>query len=96
VRDDVRHVYHLYVVRVAERPRVMEYLGQQGIGAGIHYPIPLPVQPAYPEYNDQQAAFPVTCDMMDEILSLPIHGSMSDAQVDHVITQLTKIVGELA
>lgn len=82
---DVRHVYHLYVIRVKNRERIMNYLSEKGISTGIHYPIPLPFLKAYEYLGYRPEDFPVAYKLKDEILSLPIHGSMTDVQIQYVI-----------
>lgn len=88
VMPDVRHVYHLYVVRVKNRKVVATALSEQGISTGIHYPIPLPFLNAYSYLGHKPEDFPVSFSLKEEILSLPIHGSMTDQQVEYVIDQL--------
>jgi len=91
VREDVRHVFHLYVVRVKNRDEVMQHLSEHGIGCGIHYPIALPFQPAYAHLDLRAENFPVSRAIMDEIVSLPMHGDLTDEHVDFVISELTKV-----
>jgi len=91
VRSDVRHVFHLYVVRVRNRDEVLKHLTSRGIGCGIHYPIALPFQPAYARLDHKPEDFPVARAVMDEILSLPIHGDLTDAQVDYVIEETQRV-----
>ncbi len=91
VGDDLRHVFHLYVIRVNNRQEVQTYLGEQGIASGIHYPLALPFQPAYSRLQAKPEDFPVAHEYQDQILSLPMHGSMPDDQVDFVIEQVNKI-----
>jgi len=88
ILPDVRHVYHLYVIRVKNRNKVKEFLAEKEIRTGIHYPIPLPFLKAYSYLEHISADFPVTYSIKDEILSLPIHGDMTDDQVEYVIKQL--------
>jgi len=92
VLPDVKHVYHLYVIRTKNRDRVKELLAGKGIATGIHYPIPLPFLNAYSYLGHKPADFPVACSMKDEILSLPIHGDMTDEQVEYVMASLKDIV----
>lgn len=92
VLPDVKHVYHLYVVRVKNRAKVMELLKGKGIFTGIHYPIPLPFLKAYNYLGHKPEDFPNAFTIKDEILSLPIHGSMSEEQAWYVVEQLKKIV----
>ena len=95
VLQDVRHVYHLYVVRVKNRDKVKKILEQKGIPTGIHYPIPLPFLNAYRYLGHGPSDFPVAYSLKDEILSLPIHGDMVDEQVEYVIKQLRDAAGDL-
>lgn len=78
------HVYHLYVVRVRDRDRVIARLKESGIGAGIHYPIPLHRQPAYAHLNLGPGSFPVAEKVVAEIVSLPMYAELTDAMVDEV------------
>jgi dTDP-4-amino-4,6-dideoxygalactose transaminase len=88
VMPNVSHVYHLYVIRVKNREQVMQYLKGKGIATGIHYPIPLPFLKAYSYLGHKAQDFPVAGKLKSEILSLPIHGSMSDNDVKFVIDQV--------
>lgn len=95
VMPDVKHVYHLYVIRTKNREKVKELLAEKGIATGIHYPIPLPFLKAYSYLGHKPADFPVAYSMKDEILSLPIHGDMTDEQVEYVIANLKDIVNKM-
>lgn len=78
------HVYHLYVVRHAQRDRLARHLHQQGIGTGIHYPVPVHLQPAYKERFGGEGSLPHTERAAREILSLPIYPELADDQVRRV------------
>lgn len=80
-----RGVYHLYVVRVANREGMIEHLKQAGIGTGIHYPIPLHQQKAYVGMGYGAQAFPVTERVAPEILSLPMFPQLTAAQQMRVV-----------
>lgn len=95
VLPDVRHVYHLYVIRVKNRNRIKEFLAEKEIDTGIHYPIPLPFLKAYKYLEHKPSDFPVVFSLKNEILSLPIHGDMTDNQVEYVIKQLKVAVKKL-
>jgi dTDP-4-amino-4,6-dideoxygalactose transaminase len=56
---DVRHVYHIYAIRVPDRDEVMRFLTQKGIGCGVHYPVPVHLQEAYRDLGYAEGAFPV-------------------------------------
>ena len=70
---DGQHVWHLYVVRVAERDRVLAELGRAGVGAGIHYPYPVHLTGAYAHLGLGPGTAPVAERAAGEILSLPMH-----------------------
>lgn len=90
--NNVRHVYHLYVIRTKSREKLKKYLEEKAISTGIHYPIPLPFLKAYSYLKHKPDDFPVAYKLKDEILSLPIHGDMNDKQVDYVIEQVKKAI----
>lgn len=77
--------WHLYVIRTPRRDDLLAYLKQHGIGAGIHYPIPLHLQPAYADLGLTRGALPVTEAVADTCLSLPIYPELTEAQQDRVI-----------
>lgn len=72
VRPGNVDVWHLYVIRVAERERVMAELGDAGIGVGIHYPTPVHLTAAYQGLGYRRGQFPVAETAADSILSLPM------------------------
>jgi len=99
-----RHVYHLYTVRVAAagvagpagpspRDRVRAALLENGIETGIHYPIPLHLQPAYAWMGLKEGSFPHAERAAREVLSLPLYPEMTEAQVDRVCETLLEILG---
>jgi dTDP-4-amino-4,6-dideoxygalactose transaminase len=94
VAAGARHVYHLYVVRVRNRNSLQGDLARRGIATGIHYPVPLPLLKAYGYLGHRDSDFPVASRLKDQILSLPIHGSMSDAEVAYVIDTVRSLVTE--
>jgi dTDP-4-amino-4,6-dideoxygalactose transaminase len=77
-------VYHLYVVRVADREALQAHLAEAGIGTGIHYPIPLHLQRAYQHLNYKKGDFPITERVAVEIVSLPMFPQMKQEQLDLV------------
>lgn len=92
VVPEARHVYHLYVIRVKNRDKLMKFLADKGIPTGIHYPIPLPFLRAYSYLGHKPADFANAYSLKDEILSLPIYGDMTNEQVGYVIDQLIDTV----
>jgi len=85
VQDPLRHVHHLFVVRTSKRDQLLKHLTQNQIGAIIHYPIPIHLQKAYAQMGWRKGHFPLAEKAADEILSLPLFPTMSNAQVDYVI-----------
>jgi dTDP-4-amino-4,6-dideoxygalactose transaminase len=83
-----RAVYHLYVVRSADRDGLMEHLKAAGIGSGIHYPVPLHLQKAYTGLNYTERDFPVTSRVATEILSLPMFPQLTFSQQAHVVREI--------
>ncbi|MCG3157457.1 MAG: dTDP-3-amino-3,4,6-trideoxy-alpha-D-glucose transaminase [bacterium] len=81
-------VYHLFIVQVEQRERLQEKLKQQGIATGIHYPIPLHLQPAYAHLGLRRGTFPVSEAAAERVLSLPMYAEMSNAMVEHVAVAL--------
>jgi dTDP-4-amino-4,6-dideoxygalactose transaminase len=86
-------VYHLYVVRVQDRQALLAYLSEGGIGAGIHYPIPLHLQKAYQHLNYKKGDYPVTERVAAEIVSLPMFPQMTNKQVDEVAKRVKEFAG---
>jgi dTDP-4-amino-4,6-dideoxygalactose transaminase len=87
----VRHVFHLYVIQVNNREELMKHLQGQGIATGIHYPVPLPATPAYAGLGYKSDQFPVTYEIADKIVSLPMHGDLTDEDVELVIQEVKKV-----
>jgi dTDP-4-amino-4,6-dideoxygalactose transaminase len=87
------HVYHLYVVRTAERDALKEHLARAGIATAIHYPVPIHLQPAYAPLRMGPGSLPNTERAAAEILSLPMHPSISDAEIDFVCDRVRAFEG---
>jgi dTDP-4-amino-4,6-dideoxygalactose transaminase len=79
-----RHVYHLFVVRLPDRERTRQELTKQGIGVGLHYPIPLHLQAAYQDMGWRAGDFPESERAAASILSLPMFPHITEAQVEYV------------
>jgi len=89
-----RHVFHLYVVRVLDRDHLATALAQRGIGTGIHYPIPAHLQEAYAGLGYARGSLPVAEEWAQEVLSLPMHPSLTFDQVATVSRELRILVEE--
>jgi dTDP-4-amino-4,6-dideoxygalactose transaminase len=80
-RPDDRHVYHLYVVRSPDRDALRKALAADGIETGLHYPVPVHLQPAYASLGYGPGAFPAAEQAAAEVLSLPLFAELADHQV---------------
>ena len=83
-RPGCRHVYHVYAVRTGDREKLREALDNQGIQTGVHYPIPVHLQPAHADLGYHAGDFPVAEQVAREVLSLPIFPEMTREQVQTV------------
>ena len=82
--NEAEHVWHLFVIRTRSREKLQNYLTENGVQTLIHYPIPPHKQEAYKDWNN--LSFPVTEQIHNEVLSLPISPVMTDKQVSDVIS----------
>ena len=85
-RPGTTHVFHQYVIRLAERDRLRAHLRAAGIGTGVHYPVPVHQQPAYSgRLGSGPSGLGVTARAAPQILSLPIYPQLPNQAVDRVI-----------
>lgn len=82
------HVHHLYVIRVADRDGVLARLQEAGIGAGIHYPVPIHLQGAFASLGHAEGAFPAAEAAAREVLSLPIFPGITVDEQERVVAAL--------
>jgi dTDP-4-amino-4,6-dideoxygalactose transaminase len=87
------HVYHLYVIRTAQRDGLLAHLHQQGIGAAIHYPVPIHLQPFYAGDGFRPGQFPITERVCAQVLSLPMFPELTASQIEYVATQVHQFFG---
>lgn len=88
------HVYHLYVVRVRDRDRVRRELGEIGIQTGIHYAVPLHLEPAFAALGYSAGDFPVAERAAESVISLPMYPYIDDDEVARVCESLAEAVGD--
>lgn len=84
VAPESEHVYHLFVIRHPRRDDLQKFLKQRGIASGVHYPLPLHLQPAYANLSYKQGDFPVTEAAAKQVLSLPMYPEMTRKMVTEV------------
>ncbi|RLF35722.1 MAG: erythromycin biosynthesis sensory transduction protein eryC1 [Thermoplasmata archaeon] len=80
-----KHVYYMYVIRTTKRDKLMNYLKERGISTGIHYPVPLHLQPAYKNFGFKKGDFPVSEKLADEILSIPVYPELTEEQLNYIV-----------
>jgi perosamine synthetase len=92
-RQGYGHVYHQYTVRVEkDRDRVSERLRELGVGTAIHYPIPVHKQPLYIDLGYGSISLPISERMAGQVLSLPVHPGLTDADLDRIIESVRSAV----
>jgi dTDP-4-amino-4,6-dideoxygalactose transaminase len=90
--NGARHVYYMYEIRIQQRDLLMAYLKQQGIECGIHYPLPLHLQPAYASFGFRKGQFPVSEQLAQEIISIPIYPELTSDQRQYIVDHIKKFV----
>ena len=87
------HSYYVYVVRVQNRDDVMAQLKEKGCGCGIHYPVPLHLQPAYADLGGREGDLPVSEKYAKQIVSIPMFPELTREQVDEAASIIRAVVG---
>lgn len=84
--SDDTHVYHQYTLKImnGKRDALVKHLNENGIPCGVYYPIPLHSQKAYMDERYNEADFPVTNQLVKEVISLPMHTELDDEQIDFI------------
>jgi dTDP-4-amino-4,6-dideoxygalactose transaminase len=94
--DFVRHVYHIYAIRVPERDEVIRRLSEKGIGSGVHYPVPIHLQEAYRSLGYERGAFPIAERCAREFVSLPMFPELTPLQLEMVCQAVREAVADPA
>ena len=87
--DYARHVYHVYAVQSENRDDLQNRLTAAGVQTGVHYPIPIHLQPAYASLGYKRGDLPVTEALAERVLSLPMFPELTDEQIDRVTEAIT-------
>jgi len=88
IPDWAKSVFHLYVIRAERRDELQKFLGENGIGTGLHYPIPLHLQKAYANNGFAKGMFPIAERVSSEILSLPMFPNLTSEQIHYVVEKI--------
>lgn len=83
-RPGNRHVYHIYAIRVRQREKFQKAMASAGVQTGIHYPVPVHLQPAYEDLGYKAGDFPHTESAAAEVISLPMFAELNQAQLGYV------------
>jgi perosamine synthetase len=95
VRPGVTHVYHQYTIRVAGRDEFAERLKDRGVGSSVYYPIPVHRQRPFAALGFADQRYPVTDRLTEQVLSIPVHPSLTDDEVETVIGAVNETAVEL-
>ncbi len=93
-RPGVRHVFHLYIVRVRRRDELHQFLNARGVEAKIHYPIPVHLQKAAAHLGYQRGDFPNAEADAEQVITLPAHPYLTDQEIAYTITQVREFFGK--
>ena len=97
--DYAKHVYHLFVIKVngnnlaerkLKRDQLQKFLGENEIASGLHYPVPLHLQKCFEHLGYKRGDFPVTEELAESGLSLPMYAELTNEQIQHVANSINK------
>lgn len=90
------HVFHQYTIKITNgrRDELVKHLNEQGIPCGVYYPIPLHKQKAYQDDRYNEEDFPVTNQLIQEVMSLPMHTELEDDQIEFITTTITDFLNK--
>lgn len=89
VAEYATHVYHVYLIRTKHRDALQKYLGDNGIGTLIHYPIPIHLQKAYHHLGFKKGDFAIAEEIANTCLSLPVWPGMKQSEVNYIAEKIT-------
>ena len=90
--DLAKHVYHLYVIRVPKRDKLIQFLKERNISTGIHYPNPLPALNAYKYLGYKRIDYKVADSIKNEILSIPLYPELLKEEIEIVVDMIKKFI----
>lgn len=94
ISESAQTVWHLFVVRAAERDRLQAQLKSEGVATGVHYPVPLHEQPAYEHMAILRGSLPITERVAKEVVSLPMYPELTEEHIDSVCSALAGVYAE--
>ena len=84
IHPAVKHIFHVYTIRTSRRNPLCDFLSENGISTGIHYPVAMPFLPPFKELGYTSEKLPVASDYQNRILSLPMYPELTENQIQHV------------
>lgn len=95
IPSECEHVFHQYTIRVpgGKRDALRTYLKENGIGSGIYYPLPIHKQPYYAYELGYRESLPISEQIAREVLSLPVHPGLKDSDLEKIVEQVNKFIG---
>lgn len=96
VAPNATSAWHLYIIRAPQRDALLQFLKEHGVEAGIHYPVPLHLQPAYADLGYRRGDLPITEAVADTCLSLPLYPEMTETQQDRVVDLLYTFLRQIS
>lgn len=90
IREGATHIWHQFVIKCADRERLIDYLNERGIGSIIHYPIPPHLSEAYGYLGMKKGDLPITEKYANEVLSIPLYNGMEEEEVKYVIEAINQ------
>ena len=88
--SNIKSAWHLYVIRTKYRDELKKFLEEHGIQCGIHYPLPVHLQPPYRKMGFKEGMFPNAERWAREVLSIPMHPKLTDEEVEYIINIIEK------
>jgi dTDP-4-amino-4,6-dideoxygalactose transaminase len=95
-RPGNEHIWHIFAIRVPRRDHVLRALNAVGIGAGVHYPVPVHLQGAFSHLGHAKGDFPVAEQAASEMISLPLFPEITEEQQEQVVTYLVRALRDAA
>ena len=94
IKKNVKHIFHLYVIKTKKRTELQEFLNKNGVQTAIHYPVPLPFMKAYKYLNYLEKDFPIVAENKDKILSLPMFPELKKTEIEYVVDLIKQFFDE--
>lgn len=91
-KDDVKHVYHLYIIRSDIREKLMKDLNLNGISTKVYYPIPIHLQQAYQDLGYKQGDFPIAEKLSNEVLALAMFPELKKEEIEFIVKTIKEII----